>query len=189
MMRQLFLLLVAACAMQAAPILVTVNTPSLNGTPGTIYLGYSGFTGTSGNSSVVLTSFSNAALAGLPVSAGGVTGMLPGPVTFSFDAATSTAVAELTQLVTYGDRVQFLLNYNNLLAGTDVTSFFVYLLDETAANTVLGDSFAASLDFGADGSFQFTGIDGATASAVPEPGSLLLIGGGLAMVALRRRRA
>ena len=183
---------------------VTVDTSSIAGTVGSLDFNFNpGSLVTQGASLQILSFSGDGSLAGSPTLTGDVSGALPATLTFD----NGTGFNDYFQGFTFGSTVSFDVSlYGPALSSPDGTSTsgstFAFSMFSDAAgaipaltsDTTNGSAF--TVDVNLDGTTTATNSSVETTisrvSAVPEPSSLMLLGAGLAAIALgtflRRRK-
>lgn len=182
----------------ASPITydVTVNTSSITGTAGSLDFNFNpGLLVTQAASLQILSFSSDGTLAGSPLVTGDVAGALPSTLTFDNGMAFNDYFEDFK----FGSALSFEVSlYGPALNSPDGVSTsgstFAFSMFSNPAGTTpvlttdTTDGFAFLVNVNLDGTT--TATDFVPASAVPEPGSLVLIGSGmiLALRVLRKRR-
>jgi hypothetical protein len=193
----LILLLGSELAMADAVEVVTINTTPLDGTQGYLAFDFIGGTPVENNTVTISDFVSNATLGALTPTGGASGSISPGHGTLN----DSQFFNELLQGVTFGSTLSFDLDLTtNVFSGGIPDEFAFYLLDSTQ------NPYASSDPTGADSVFVIIVNSGtltpdaytsssATATitsgnvaAIPEPGSVWLVIGGISSLALIRRR-
>ena len=182
---------------------VTVDTSSVSGTAGFLDFQFNPGNSTSQAATAQISSFMTlgGSLSGVPQVNGNVVGTLPGTLTF----VNSTALNEYFQGFNYGSSFSFML----LLTGPAIsapngtanagTSFGIGLYDNTQ-NPILTNQggttgFAGEVDIDLNGTATATAFPNGTGPsvvtflAVPEPGTMLMLGLSMAGFVYFRRRA
>lgn len=199
------LLLCFAVSASAAPITydVTINTSSIAGVAGSLDFNFSpGPLTTQAASLQILGLSSDGTSVGPPALTGDVSGVLPSTLTFD----NGTVFNDYFEGFTYGSTLSFDVSlYGPALSSPDGVStsgsLFAFSMFSDAAGTTPAltndttDGFAFIVNVNPDGSTTLTDYSDQTSvgpetSATPEPGSLLLVASGLAMltiVLLRRK--
>jgi len=202
------LVFLGALSAKAASITYQVNfdTSSVSGTAGFLDFQFNPGNNTSFAATAQINGFSpdGGSLSGAPSISGDVTGTLPGTVTFVND----TALNELFQGFNFGSSFSFQLMLSGAgigapNVGATAGSIFGIGIYDNGQNPVLTDQgattgFAAEVFLNTDGTVSttsFPAAPGAGSSAasfspvlVPEPGTIGLLGVGLAGVVLLIRR-
>jgi hypothetical protein len=174
---------------QADSFSITVNTNSLKGTSG-----YLDFQFNPGNTpfdaaSATITGFTTdgTLTAALP-NIGDVSGALPGKVVIN----NTQVLNEYTQGLTYGSFFDVFVNLTiPTVSGTAIGgSSFTLDAEDTSFNSLLGSFPAVEIDLNTAGQSSITNnSDGAASvAAIPEPGSLWLVGLGVAGLVARRHQ-
>jgi len=194
-----FVLLIAGSAFASLSYDITVNTSSLSGQTGYLYLQYDPI-----NNAVAST----ATLSGLTMiggsmgardtadelSGGAVTGALPSTVVF----ANTHGLNDYNQAITFGNSLNFILTFASTpKAGTSgVSTFSLGLFADQYGNTPLintnGGGYAGTgvtVNLNNDGSTSTTSMDSTTtATATPIPAAAWLLGSGLmGLVGIRKK--
>jgi hypothetical protein len=185
------LFLCAASTASAGPITyrVTVNSSSIAGTAGSLDFNFNPGPLVSQPASLQISNFvSDGSLAGGPQISGNVSGgPLPAALTFDNGGAFNDYFGGFT----FGSRITFDVRlFGPALSSPDGTSTsgsaFAFSLFSDAAGTIPvltsdpgGIAFEADINL--DGTSKVTSFSAATSvQAIPEPGSLILLGGGFA---------
>jgi len=191
-------LVLGAAAQAQTRYQVTVNTSSLNTTPGGLDFQFNPGGNGASAATVQITNFTtNGTLVGASMPSGSATGALPGNLAITNSPGTN----EIFQGFTFGTTLGFAVVFSNPAPAT-VGSLFGFTLFDNSGNSLLGnnaDGSALDISVNADGSLTPQpappGANGLTVTPAPVPevstpvslGLLLTLGvGGLAF---RRRRA
>ena len=203
-MKKVFLILIVLAFIPTASLgdsveVVDVNTSPLSGA--SAQLGFDFIDGGSPSNTITLSDFSTDGTLGGVFPTGGVSGTLPGTVTLT----DSFFFNEYLTNITLGNSFSFILDATT--SGPDLGSlpdaFSLFLL-----NPVTGLPLFATTDPTGSDSLLTLNIDGSTlgtldvfsapggesvvtvtrVSVTPEPGTLLLLGSGLALFSLRRKK-
>jgi len=178
----------------AAPITydVTVDSSSISGTAGSFDFNFNpGPLVTQSASLQILNFTSNGALAGNPSLTGDVAGALPGTLTFNNGAAFN----DYFEGFTYGSTLSFQVSlFGPALSSPDGVSTsgstFAFSMFSDPAGTIPAlttdtiDGFAFTVDVNLDGTTTVTNFSAQTTVvpvAVPEPGTLPLMAGGIGL--------
>jgi hypothetical protein len=179
----LVFVLIAAGSVFSAPVYnVSVDTSSLNGMEGYLYFQYVPVN--AAGSAAMVSNFSGGTLAPAPssnvVDSSAVTGYLPGTVTF----ANTNGINDYNHGITFGNSLSFLLSFaepllGGLPGGSSTFSLGLFK-DEGGSEPILGGTLLASnlMNDGSVSNQIFA--NQASASPVPEAGTLWLLGSGLA---------
>lgn len=171
----------AASSAFAVPYNITVDTQSLKGTAGFLYLQYGGLNAVSSTATVYGYSGGTLAAANSSnvVEGSAVTGTLPGTLVF----ANTYGVNDYNHGISFGNSLNFNLDLSApSFGGTPGgnSTFSLGLFQDESGNTSLlgGTLFMANL-FN-DGNFSFDNIaSGVSVAPVPEPGTIALLSAGL----------
>jgi hypothetical protein len=175
---------------QADTFSITVNTSSLLGTSGYLDFQFNPGNPPSDAASATITGFTTdgTLTAALP-SIGDVSGALPGQVVIN----NTQVLNDYTQGLTYGSFFDVSVNLTIPTVSGTATGGSSFTLDaeDTNFNSLLGSFPAVEIDLNpTTGQPSITNNSGGAASvlAVPEPGSLWLVGLGVAGLVARRRQ-
>ncbi len=193
------LCLIPAGTLSAAPILylTTINTTAISGTTGFIEFGFMPGFGAL-DATVTIANFTpTASLLGTPVATPGVLGSLSSVLTID----NSAGFNDYSQAFQFGNSITFLLGFDGPALRTPDTGapgdtlFSFWMLDSGGVNPALPPVGPQDVTFTIN-----VNVDGTTTPqiynpvvtlevvATPEPSAFLLLGLGLAAVALRRAR-
>lgn len=184
----LVLMLLIPFNLLAAPLLVTVHAPSLNGLEG--QLAFDLIDGGPPPSNVVISGFTSNGSLGTANASGAVTGQLPGSVRFS----DTEFFNELIQSMTFGTSLSFVFDATTLSTapGSFPDSFAVFILDPLTGQSLFPTNDPTGSDalllWSSDVPNAMTLYDAAgvqiSVAAVPEPAtiSLLLLGATLLVI-------
>ncbi|HTP67210.1 MAG TPA: NF038129 family PEP-CTERM protein [Geobacteraceae bacterium] len=176
---------------------VTVDTSSLNGQSGYLYLQYNPFNGAS--STATIANFATDGILGAQdtadvVNGSAVSGMLAGPVTFN----NTNGVNDYLHAITFGNSLSFLAYFSNLASGGQQGGASTFSLGVFGVDTVTpllntnGGNYAgtvAMINLFNDGTTNALSLDSTTtATATPIPAAAWLLGSGLIGLAGIRRR-
>ena len=122
---------------------VTVNTSALSGTTGNLDFQFNPFGAAAAATDVISGFTSTGTLAGAPTPTGGVTGILPGPLTFT----NSTGYNDYFQAFTFGNSLTFLTTFSgntvNKAPASDTFAFSLY--DSTGTTPLLTNDPSGSV--------------------------------------------
>jgi hypothetical protein len=180
------------------PYQVTVNVTPLSGTPAQIAFDFIDGDAVEPSNTVTISAFSTDGILGEVITTGGSSENLPGKVTLT----DTVFFNEYLQNITLGTTISFLLDSttNGPPSGQTPDAFSFLILNQAtglplfATTDTLGADTLFMLDI--DGSAQgalsvYSALEGEATWAVtpvPEPGTLLLLGSGLASLLIWRRR-
>lgn len=192
-------LLLFAISASASPVTyaVTVNTSSIAGDQGSLDFNFNpGPLETQAAALQILGFSSDGSLAGSPQLTGDVSGVLPSTLTFD----NSTGFNDYFDGFTYGSTLSFDVSlYGSALSSPDGVSTsgsaFAFSMFSDAAGTIpvltsdTTDGYALLVNVNPNGTTTLTDYSTPDTSPVPEPGSFLLLGTGMAFAlgALRSR--
>ncbi|MFA7061853.1 MAG: NF038129 family PEP-CTERM protein [Pedobacter sp.] len=172
----------AASSAFAVPYNINVDTSSLNGANGFIYLQYGGINAV--DSTATVYNYSGGSLAAASsanvVDGSAVSGQLPSSVVF----ANTNGVNDYNHAILFGSSLDFNLLLSSNTFGAPVGGGSTFSLglfaDESGLIplvTATGTVFTA--DLANDGNISFNYSDNVTVAPVPEPGTIVLLGVGM----------
>ena len=180
---------------------VTVDTSSLSGTTGYLYLQLNPNFGNTSDATAAVSNFaSNGTLgATAPVVYGGnVSGTLPATVTFDNGYGTGftqSGINDYNQAITFGNSLSFHVVLNQILnnPATDGSSFTLSMFQDALGATPLktADGTMFTVNLNSDGTATTVVADaGTTVNPTPIPAAAWLFGSGLmGLAGIRRRMA
>jgi len=189
-------LALSACGLaQAATLHVDLDTSFLSGMDGYLDLQF-GRGGHSADATALVSHLSGVGAA-LPDLTGNVTAL--GGGSYSFSNVDSGTFNDLFQAMHFGGKVSFDVSFSSLPSGSpapDWSNFGVGLYGSDQATALGNADLSGSLlhlywqpDAQGNGSVGVSVLDSAaTVTAVPEPSSWLMLGAGLGLLGLVRRR-
>ncbi|MGD0883745.1 MAG: NF038129 family PEP-CTERM protein [Thermodesulfovibrionales bacterium] len=193
-----FVLLITGSAFASLSYDVTVDTSSLNGQGGYLYLQYDPLNGLA--STATVSNFATNGTLGAQdtvdvVNGSAVTGTLPGSVTF----ANTNGVNDYNHAITFGSSLSFLLSFNSTPGAPagGVSTFSLGLFGDALGSTPLMNTNGGNTAPGTviDVNLQNDGttsvdqyVQQATATPTPIPAAAYLFGSGLlGLVGIRRK--
>lgn len=175
------LVMLAASSAFAVPYHVTIDTTSLNGTPGYLYLQYGGLNAVP--STATVSDYSGGVLAAANsanvVNGSALSGMLPNTVVF----ANTNGINDYNHGITFGNAINFNLlfasNSFGAPAGGNSTFSLGLYGDENGSTPLLGGTLF-TIDLKNDGNTSYEVFSNhANVAPVPEPGTIVLLSAGL----------
>ena len=178
-----------------------IDTSSINGASGFLDFQFGGG-GSPQLATAVISGFSTDGSLGAPSLTGNATGALPGEVTLT---NTGFPPDDYYTPILFGQYIRFVISFSGPAVSapdgvSDSSTFAFMILDETESNPLLvpvpfppddPGGFGFLIDLNNDGSVSPKNfMPTAQVFAVPEPGSVLFLAGGVAgLLALARRRS
>lgn len=171
---------------------VTVNTSSITGTVGSLDFNFNpGPLVTQAASLQILSFSSDGTLAGSPTLTGDVSGALPATLTFD----NGTGFNDYFEGFTFGSTLSFDVSlFGPALSSPDGISTsgstFAFSMFSDSAGTMpvltsdLTNGFAFTVNVNLDGTTTATNFSPSGPPPMPEPGSLVLLGSGIAIISL-----
>jgi hypothetical protein len=199
-MRSLFFFLFASLASASTIYQISVDTTSVSGNAGSIYMQFNPGPGTVAPATASILNFglTGGTLAAAPDPPnGGVSGTLPGTVTM----ANSSALNDYFHTLTYGAQLLFQLEVSATPAGgeTGGNVFNLFLLNGDGTANVFSssnvDGVLVGIDLAVDGTPSLSNFNSDVVSAavvptgeIPEPATCWLAGGALVLAGAARRK-
>jgi hypothetical protein len=177
---------------------VTVNTSSLAGDNGYLYLQYVSLGGAVASTATVWNVITDGTLGAqdtVDVAYGNTTGTLPASVSFNTNAG-----SDYNQAITFGNSLSFLVSFSSTPSSAHPSAVSTLSLGVFADNqgatpllNVNGGNYAgtvAAINLANNGSTSGQSLDGSTdVTPTPIPGALYLLGSGLmGLVGMRRKK-
>lgn len=171
---------------------VTIDTSSLNGTNGYLYLQYNPSSAV--NSTARVYGFSTDGTLGAQsvnvVNGSAVTGTLPGNVVFA-NTNNANGINDYNHAELFGNSINFNLLFASNSFGLPVGGSSTFSLglyqDEFGASPLLGGTLF-TVDLLNNGTTSYQVFSNANVSTVPEPGTIVLLGAGLLGLCIYNKR-
>jgi hypothetical protein len=169
---------------------VTVNTSTIPGS-GTLYFQFNPGPNATDSATATISNFSGAVLNGTSILSGDASGTLASELTIANTGSNNDAL----QALTFGSAFSFHVSFTETFSGTatsgSVFNFGIYQDDGVSPLLTTqpdGYSVIINLDTANQAAVQSTTSAATVVSAVPEPSTLLSLGGGLAGLLYARLR-